>query len=185
MIVVDVGCNYRLGYQCLELEQSSPEMMPKMFDEVWESTKMNIVRLFFLSCPSNGEDEVYLEYLNPIFQIWTNTYRQERCAHCSCKAIIKLSNFYFLPEILSVQSIKWLFFFLTFIFLHVAIYIMRLLFSGFCYCLSETRGHKTNVCFWISVQLFYFRSALLHCEDEEKDKIKITLTDHHRVTFQR
>lgn len=111
MIVVDAGCNYRLGYQCLELAQSSPEMMPKIFDEVWESTKMNIVRLFFLSCPSNGEDEVYLEYLNPIFQIWTNTYRQERCAHCSCKAIIKLSNFYFLPEILSVQSIKLLFFF--------------------------------------------------------------------------
>lgn len=109
---------------------------------------MNTVRLSFLSCPSNEEDEVYLEYLNPIFQVWENKHRQERCARCSCKAIIKLSDFYFLSEILSVQSIKWLVFFLfclfvclflTFIFLHVTIYIMRLLFSGFCYCLSEMR----------------------------------------------
>lgn len=80
---------------------------------------MNTVRLSFLSCPSNEEDEVYLEYLNPIFQVWENKHRQERCARCSCKAIIKLSDFYFLSEILSVQSIKWLFvfFFVLFVFL--------------------------------------------------------------------
>ena len=157
---------------------------------------MNTVRLSFLSCPSNEEDEVYLEYLHPIFQVWENKHRQERCARCSCKAIIKLSDFYFLSEILSVQSIKWLIFFFV---LFVCLFVFNFYFPS-CYNLyyetsvfwllllpvrNEMRGHKTNVCFWFFVQLFYLQSALLYNEDEEKDKIKITFTDHHSVTFQR
>lgn len=150
---------------------------------------MNTVRLSFLSCPSNEEDEVYLEYLNPIFQVWENKHRQERCARCSCKAIIKLSDFYFLSEILSVQSIKWLVFFLfclfvclflTFIFLHVTIYIMRLLFSGFCYCLSEMR--------WEDIKLTFAFDFLYNCSIFSllyytmKMKKKIRLKSHSLTT---
>lgn len=69
MIVVDAECNYRLSYQCLKQVQSSPQMMPKIFDEVWELTRNEDCQAFLPFLPFNGEDEVYLEYLNPIFQI--------------------------------------------------------------------------------------------------------------------